>query len=259
MVRSGLPRSIAFGPSRPEQCGTDCLGPLTISPVNEPSFTESFVAESIQILQAIPSRDVDAVIALVRDVRERGGRLFLCGSGGGAAHASHATCDFHKLSGVEVYCPSDNVAELTARVNDEGWDVAYANWLLGSRINAKDCLFVFSVGGGDVERNVSPNLVRAMQLARARGASVTGVVGRTGGALKELADCCVLIPTVNPSNVTAQVEAMQAVFWHLVVTHPELVQSTPLWESLDPVESVDSVEGRDDGSGDPTLVLKLPS
>ena len=271
MVASGLRRSITSGPSRPEQYGTDGVRPHTISPVPEPSFTERFVAESIQILQAVPARDIDAVVALVRGVRERGGRLFLCGSGGGAAHASHATCDFRKLSGVEAYCPSDNVAELTARINDEGWDVAYANWLLGSRINAKDCLFVFSVGGGDIERNVSPNLVKAMQVARAAGASVTGVVGRTGGALKELADCCILVPTVNPANVTAQVEAMQAVFWHLVVTHPELVLSTPLWESLGPSESpapavpATSVDangsaapaGTDD-SGELTRVVKLP-
>ncbi|HEY8201061.1 MAG TPA: SIS domain-containing protein [Actinomycetota bacterium] len=218
----------------------------------EPSFTELFVSESIEILRAIPASDIDAVVELVRDVRERGGRLFLCGSGGGAAHASHATCDFRKLAGLEAYCPSDNVAELTARVNDEGWDVAYANWLLGSRINARDCLFVFSVGGGDIERNVSPNLVRAMQVARAAGASVTGVVGRSGGALKETADCCILVPTVNPSNVTAQVESMQAVLWHLVVTHPALVQSTPRWESLDSLDLCDA-------TGTPDRVLKLPS
>lgn len=215
----------------------------------EPTFTERFLEESIEILRSIPAGDVDAVVDLVRDVRERGGRLFLCGSGGGAAHASHATCDFRKLAGLEAYCPTDNVAELTARVNDEGWDVAYANWLLGSRINARDCLFVFSVGGGDVERNVSPNLVRAMQVARAAGASVTGVVGRSGGALKEMADCCILVPTINPSNVTAQVEGMQAVFWHLVVTHPELVQSTPKWESLEPY----------DVTGTHDRVLNLPS
>ena len=196
------------------------------------SYTERFVAESVEILQAIPASDVEAVVDLIRGVRDRGGRLFICGSGGGAAHASHATCDFRKLAGVEAYCVSDNTAELTARVNDEGWDVAYANWLLGSRINAKDCLLVFSVGGGDVERNVSPNLVKAMRTARGAGASITGIVGRTGGAVKELADCCILVPTIDPSNVTAQVEAMQAVYWHLLVTHPRLVQSTPLWESL---------------------------
>jgi D-sedoheptulose 7-phosphate isomerase len=199
----------------------------------EETFTERFIAESVRILQQVPPADVDAVVALVRLTRERGGRLFLCGSGGGAAHASHATCDFRKLAGVEAYCANDNVAELTARVNDEGWDVTYANWLLGSRISHRDCLFVFSVGGGDMERNVSPNLVKAMQVARGAGASVTGIVGRTGGALKQMADCCILVPTIEPSNVTAQVEAMQAVFWHLIVTHPSLLTSTPLWEALD--------------------------
>jgi D-sedoheptulose 7-phosphate isomerase len=199
----------------------------------ETTFTERFIAESVEILQAIPPHDVEAVVDLILRVREREGRLFLCGSGGGAAHASHATCDFRKLAGLESYCPSDNVAELTARVNDEGWGVAYANWLLGSRISSRDCLFVFSVGGGDAEQNVSPNLVNAMHVAKAARASITGVVGRTGGTLKELADCWILVPTVNPSNVTAQVEAMQAVLWHLIVTHPALLRSTPRWESLD--------------------------
>lgn len=199
----------------------------------QPSFTDDFLSESARILREVPRADVDAVIGLIRSVRDRGGRVFFCGSGGGAAHASHATCDFRKLVGVEAYCPTDNVAELTARVNDEGWDVSYSNWLAGSHLGERDCLFVFSVGGGDAERNVSMNLVNAIRLARDVGASVTGVVGRDGGVLKQMADCCVVVPVGDPSNVTAQTEALQAVVWHLMVTHPELARATPRWESLE--------------------------
>lgn len=197
-------------------------------------FIESFIEESIRILQAIPVEDVELIVGLILKTRERGGRIFFCGSGGGAAHASHATCDFRKLAGIEAYAPTDNVAELTARINDEGWDVSYANWLRGSNIHEKDCLFVFSVGGGDADLNISPNLVNAVKLAKQVGAGVTGVVGRDGGILKKMADCCILIPTINEDNVTAQTEAMQAVFWHLIVTHPALIQSSPKWESLSP-------------------------
>ena len=189
-------------------------------------FVDRYLEEAREVAARIDRSAVERLVDLLVDVREKGGRLFVLGVGGSAGNASHAVNDFRKICGLEAYAPTDNVSELTARVNDEGWEVAYANWLLGSRISAKDCLFVFSVGGGDVERNVSPNLVRAMQVAKAAGASVTGVVGRTGGALRELADCCILVPTINPSNLTAQVEAMQALFWHLVVTHPALLTST---------------------------------
>lgn len=196
------------------------------------AFTSSFLHESADILlQADPS-SVDAVVDLLVATRERGGRLFLCGSGGGAGHASHATCDFRKIAGFEAYCVTDNVSELTARTNDEGWDVAYANWLLGSRIRSGDCLLVFSVGGGDVERNVSVNLVNAMRVAKEHGASVTGIVGRDGGELGRLADAYVLIPTGRADTVTAQTEALQALFWHLIVTHPKLCTTRPHWETL---------------------------
>jgi D-sedoheptulose 7-phosphate isomerase len=201
--------------------------------MSDQSFTSAFIAESIEILRGLSVEEVDAAIALLAQTRRRGGRVFFCGSGGGAGHASHATCDFRKLAGFEAYCVSDNVSELTARVNDDGWDSSYANWLAGSRINGKDCLVVFSVGGGDEARGVSANLVNAIHKAREVGASVTGVVGRDGGALRRLADACILVPTVIPSNVTAQTESMQALLWHLMVMHPDLLAATPKWESME--------------------------
>src|SRR2546427_3500503 len=197
------------------------------------TFTEHFLADTVAILREIDPADVEAVVSVLRATRDRDGRLFFCGSGGGAGHASHATCDFRKLAGFEAYCVSDNVSELTARVNDDGWDSSYANWLEGSRINGNDCLVVFSVGGGDEERGVSTNLVNAIRKAREVGAFVTGVVGRDGGALRRMADACILVPTVVPSNVTAQTESMQALLWHLMAMHPDLLAATPKWESLE--------------------------
>lgn len=197
------------------------------------SFASIFLAESVEILQRLSVREVDAVVALLVETRQRGGRLFFCGSGGGAGHASHATCDFRKLGGFEAYCVSDNVSELTARINDDGWHRAYADWLTGSNINRLDCLVVFSVGGGDEALGVSANLVNAIHKAREVGASVTGVVGRDGGALRRLANASILVPTVIASNVTAQTEAMQALLWHLMIMHPDLLSATPKWESMD--------------------------
>ena len=196
------------------------------------NYSAEFLQETVEILGRADISSVEAVVALLANTRSRGGRLFLCGSGGGAGHASHATCDFRKMAGFEAYCVTDNVSELTARTNDEGWDVAYSNWLLGSRIGRDDCLFVFSVGGGDVERNVSVNLVNAMRVARAAGAAVTGIVGRDGGELARVADCCIVIPPGRSDTVTAQTEALQALFWHLIVTHPSLCENAPHWESL---------------------------
>lgn len=195
------------------------------------SFASRFLAETVEILQSIDGDDVESVARVLRQTKDRNGRLFLCGSGGGAGHASHAACDFRKLVGIEAYSVTDNVSELTARVNDDGWDTAYANWLRVSNIGPDDCLFVFSVGGGDVERNISVNLVNAMRLAREVGASIVGIVGRDGGTLKQWADACILVPTVDPANVTAQTEGLQAVFWHCLVTHPDLCSNTPKWES----------------------------
>jgi D-sedoheptulose 7-phosphate isomerase len=194
-------------------------------------FSKSFLHESGEILERLSIEDIDGVVALLRRTRDRGGRLFFCGSGGGAGHASHATCDFRKLGAIECYSVSDNVSELTARINDEGWDTAYAAWLERSRLNDKDTLFVFSVGGGDIERNISVNLVNAMRLAKEVGASITGIVGRDGGLVREWADVSIVVPMVNAETVTPQTEGMQALLWHLIVSHPDLAAATAKWES----------------------------
>ena len=168
---------------------------------------------------------------MLRRLRERGGRLFLLGVGGGAGHASHAVCDFRKIAQIEAYAPSDNVSELTARVNDDGWENCYADWLRGSKLQKNDMVFVFSVGGGDVEKNISANLVRALELAREKGATICGVVGRDGGFTAQVANACVLVPVVNPSAITPHTEAVQAMIWHLLVSHPKLKISETKWES----------------------------
>ena len=184
------------------------------------TFTERFLNDTTAIIGGIDHDDVEAVVATMVATREAGGRLFLCGSGGGAGHASHATCDFRKLANFEAYCVTDNVSELTARTNDEGWDTSYSAWLVASKIRAEDCLLVFSVGGGTIEPPVSINLVNAVRAARDVGASVVGIVGRDGGAVRELATASVLLPTVDPAFVTPQTEGLQALVWHLIVSHP---------------------------------------
>jgi D-sedoheptulose 7-phosphate isomerase len=165
-------------------------------------------------------------------LRERGGRLFILGVGGSAANASHAVNDFRKIAGLEAYAPTDNVSELTARTNDEGWPSVFVEWLRGSRLNGKDCVFVLSVGGGNFERNVSPNLVSALQLAKEVGARVIGIVGKDGGYTAKVADACVIVPTVNSNNVTPHSEAFQAVIWHLFASHPDLKLNQTKWESV---------------------------
>lgn len=195
-------------------------------------FSRTFLDESREILARLDDADIDAVVEELRATRDRDGRVFFCGSGGGAGHASHAACDFRKLAHIECYCVNDNTSELTARINDDGWDRAYADWLHASRIGARDCLFVFSVGGGDEDRNISPNLVQAMRLAREVGASVVGVAGRDGGMLRATATASVLIPTIDAANVTPQTEGMQALVWHLMVSHPRLAAATAKWESV---------------------------
>ena len=164
-------------------------------------------------------------------MRARGGRLFVLGVGGGAGHASHAVNDFRKLAGFEAYAPTDNVSELTARVNDEGWESVFAAWLKGSRLRPEDGVFVFSVGGGSLEKNISPNLVHALQYAKSIGSTIVGIVGRDGGFTATVADACVIVPTVNPNAVTPHTEAFQAVIWHLLVSHPALQMTTAKWES----------------------------
>jgi D-sedoheptulose 7-phosphate isomerase len=197
-----------------------------------PTFAERFLNETAGLVEQLDRHQVEAVVDVLAATRARGGRLFLSGSGGGAGHASHAACDFRKLCDIESYAVTDNVSELTARVNDEGWDTSYANWLRASRLGAGDCLFVFSVGGGDVAHGISVNLVNAMNLARERGASVTGVAGRDGGELARAADACVVIPAGDAGLVTPQTEGIQAVVWHLIVSHPKLAANASKWESV---------------------------
>jgi len=196
------------------------------------SFAESYLAETAAIAGQLDVATIERLATALAGVRERGGRLFVLGVGGSAAHASHAACDFRKLCGFEAYAPTDNVAELTARTNDDGWEDVFASWLRGSRLGGQDALLVFSVGGGDEARKVSENLVRAVDVARGMGASVFGVVGRDGGYVQRTADVSVLVPTVNEERVTAHTEGMCAVVWHLLVSHPALRAATPKWESL---------------------------
>ncbi len=196
------------------------------------SFASAYLAEAIEIIQAFDAAQIDAMAAGLAAVREAGGRLFILGVGGGAGHAGHAVNDFRKICGFEAYAPTDNVSELTARINDDGWDTTFAAWLRGSRLSDKDALLVFSVGGGNAEKNVSVNLVRALEHARAVGARIYGIVGRDGGYTAQVADGCVIVPTVNPSHVTPHTEAFQAVVWHLLVSHPDLQAHATKWESV---------------------------
>lgn len=194
-------------------------------------YTEEFLEYSKQIIEEINPSDIEGMVSVLKATRESGGRLFLIGSGGGAGNASHAACDFRKLGGFEAYCPTDNVSELTARINDDGWDSSIADYLKGSRLNSNDCVFVFSVGGGNEEKNISTNLVNALKLAKSVNAKIVGVVGRDGGFTAENADACVVIPTVDSKLVTPFTEAFQAVVWHLIVTHPDIQVGEMKWES----------------------------
>lgn len=196
------------------------------------TFTETYLEETAQIVAALDAAAVDRLAAALAAVREGGGRLFVLGVGGSAAHASHAVCDFRKLCGMEAYAPTDNVAELTARTNDEGWETVFTSWLAGARVDERDGVLVFSVGGGSVERGVSVNLVRAIDAARAAGATVLGIVGRDGGYTREVADECILVPVAHDDRITPHTEGVCAVLWHLLVSHPALALSTPKWESL---------------------------
>jgi D-sedoheptulose 7-phosphate isomerase len=195
------------------------------------SFTKQFLAEVQQVTAQLNEAAIEKCADELAAIRERGGRLFILGVGGSAGNAGHAVNDFRKICGFEAYAPTDNVSELTARTNDEGWPTIFAEWLKGSRIHAKDGLLIFSVGGGNIEKNVSPNLVNAIQLAKKVGASVIGIVGRDGGYTAREATACVIVPTVNPAHVTPHSEAFQAVIWHLFVSHPKLKVAQTKWES----------------------------
>ena len=196
------------------------------------NFTQQYITELGQILNQFDDQPVEEVVEILATTREEGGRLFVLGVGGSAANASHAVNDFRKIAGIETYAPTDNVSELTARINDEGWAGVFKGWLEGSRLNAKDCLLIFSVGGGDLEKNVSPNLVVAIQYAKELGTKVIGVVGRDGGYTAQMADACVIIPTVNPAHVTPHTEAFQSIISHLLVSHPRLKTFQTKWESV---------------------------
>ena len=196
------------------------------------SYANKYLSEASQIIQRLDTNPIEEMVRLLVEMRARGGRLFILGVGGGAGNASHAIADFRKIADIEAYAPSDNVAELTARVNDEGWDTTYAAWLEGSHLRKDDMILVFSVGGGDLERNISPNLVRSLEYARKVGAKIIGVVGRDGGYTARVADACVVVPTVNPRTVTPHTESFQALIWHLLISHPELQVAGMKWESL---------------------------
>jgi D-sedoheptulose 7-phosphate isomerase len=198
---------------------------------SEGMFAEQFLAEAAQIVARLDRASLEKAAKMIGELRATGGRLFILGVGGSAANASHAVNDFRKIAGIEAYAPTDNVSELTARTNDEGWATVFEGWLKTSKLAARDAVLVFSVGGGDVERNVSPNLVAALKLAKSVGAKIIGVVGRDGGYTAKVADACVLIPVVNPVHVTPHSEAFQAVVWHLLVSHPAVKVEQTKWES----------------------------
>ncbi|HEU0120194.1 MAG TPA: SIS domain-containing protein [Bryobacteraceae bacterium] len=196
------------------------------------NFVEQYIGESIEILRTLDRNAIEKMVEILAATRSGGGRLFLLGVGGSAANASHAVNDFRKIVGIETYAPTDNVSELTARTNDDGWEGVFSSWLQVSRLRAGDCIFVLSVGGGNLEKNVSPNLVRAVAHAKEVGASIIGIVGRDGGYTGEMADACVIVPTVNVVHTTPHAEAFQAVVWHLLVSHPLLKASETKWESV---------------------------
>lgn len=195
------------------------------------NYSEQYIGELISIAQSLDTKAIEKMADVIASVRERGGRLFFLGVGGGAGHASHAVNDFRKIAGIESYSPTDNVSELTARINDDGWDTSYSNWLKGSKLNSKDCIFVFSVGGGSIEKNISVNLVNALKLAKECGASVIGIVGKDGGYTAKIADACLVVPVVNAGTITPHTESFQANIWHLLVTHPKVKHNEMKWES----------------------------
>ena len=196
------------------------------------SFSQQFLDEAKQVIDGLDVDAIEAVANVLAATRASGGRLFILGVGGSAANASHAVNDFRKIAGIEAYAPTDNVSELTARTNDEGWATVFESWLTVSRLKPEDALLILSVGGGNEERNVSPNLVAALQLAVRVGAKITGIVGRDGGYTATVAHACVIVPTVNPAHTTPHAEAFQAVVWHCIVSHPALKQAETKWESV---------------------------
>ena len=195
------------------------------------SYSQQHLDESVEVIKHLDASKIEEMADLLAKVKNDGGRLFFLGVGGSAGNCSHAVNDFRKIVGIESYAPTDNVSELTARTNDEGWSTVFAEWLKISKLNTKDALFILSVGGGDLEKNISPNLVEALKYAKTVGSKITGIVGRDGGFTAEVGDVCVIIPTVNANNITPHSEAFQAVVWHLLVSHPVLKSNETKWES----------------------------
>ena len=195
-------------------------------------YSDHHLAEAIEIIKKIETKQIEKIVDLILNVRNEKGRIFFLGVGGSAGNCSHAVNDFRKIVGIESYAPTDNVSELTARTNDEGWSTIFSEWLKVSNLNPKDLIFVFSVGGGNIEKNISPNLVEALNYGKSIGCKLVGVVGRDGGYTTKVADACVIIPTVNEKTITPHAEAFQAVVWHLIVSHPKLKLNETKWESV---------------------------
>ena len=201
--------------------------------MNIKDYIDSYLNEVLDITSKIDKSEIEKMINIILNVKKNEGRIFMLGVGGSAGNASHAVNDFRKIAGIECYTPTDNVSELTARVNDDGWDTSFVNWLKGSRLNSKDCIFIFSVGGGNLEKNVSVNIVNSLKFAKEMGSSIIGIVGKDGGYTAKVADACVIIPVVNPETITPHSEAFQATIWHLLVTHPAIKVNEMKWESVD--------------------------
>jgi len=199
---------------------------------NNDMYIDKYLSQAAKITELVDRNAIKKMVDILIEARKASGRLFILGVGGGAGNAGHAVNDFRKIAGIESYSPTDNVSELTARVNDDGWDSSFVNWLKGSRINSKDCVFVFSVGGGNAEKNISNNLVQALKHTKEVGAKIIGVVGRDGGYTAKVADAVVIIPTIDPETVTPHAESFQAVVWHLIVSHPLLKANDMKWESI---------------------------
>lgn len=195
-------------------------------------YIDMYMKEVVEISEKIDKKAVRKAVDILLELRKKGGRLFILGVGGGAGNAAHAVNDFRKIAGIESYAPTDNVSELTARVNDDGWDSAFVNWLKGSRVSGSDGIMVFSVGGGNAEKKISNNLVEALKYAKEKGSKIIGIVGRDGGYTAKVADAAILIPTVDPETVTPHTEAFQAVVWHMLVSHPQIKANEMKWESV---------------------------
>ena len=195
------------------------------------NYIKQYIEEMKQITDQIDKDQIQKIIKLISELRQKQGRIFFIGAGGGAANATHAVNDFRKIAGIESYTPTDNVSELTARTNDDGWQSVFIEFLKTSKLNKNDMVFVFSVGGGDLEKNISPNIVKALEYAKQIGAKICGIVGRDGGYTKKVSDACIIIPTVNQKTITPHTEAYQAVIWHLIVSHPDILTHEMKWES----------------------------